>query len=128
MQICYKHYYCLCGRYEKICHYCRKQKKFYRRHFICLDCCIGWKSKNEIKLISSIDGGQLHEIEDFTYAGSRCRKCSKDSDEIGRDFRVPKQSDIKSWNNLKTLKVNLKDNFSSYMIKKYTYNCNRLKK
>lgn len=121
MQNCYNHYYCLCGRYEneRICHYCRKQENFYRRHYICLTCCIGWKSKHEIILKPSIDGGQLQEYDTNCYAGARCRNCSEDALEVGRDFRVPKQTDKKSWKELKHSKDDMKE--------KYTYNCGQRK-
>lgn len=138
MQVCYNHYYCLCGRYEneRTCHYCRKQNNIYKRHYVCFNCCIGWKSKNEIKLKPTTDGGQLIEYEshndidvdiDVEYQGARCMKCSKDADEVGRDFRLPKQSDTKAWMKLKNLKVEMGDEISAYMIKKYTYNCGEKK-
>jgi hypothetical protein len=132
MNICYPHYYCTCGRFNRKCHYCRKKETFYRRHYICLDCCIGWKSKYEINLKPTVDAAQLQEyrkIDDpiINYKGPRCTKCSKDADEVGRDFKVPKQSDKKAWKELQELKIFYEKTeiygFSFYMVKKYTYNC-----
>ena len=128
MQICHNHYYCLCGVQSgtQECHYCRKKESFYRRHYICLDCHIGWKSKHEIKLKRAVDGSQLLEVYDnMIYEGTRC-KCGKNAIEVGRDFRVPKILDQKSWNQLKNKYKEFSDDmdFSFYMRENYTHKCN----
>ena len=127
MRICYNHHYCTCGSYDnRECHYCRKKQNFYRRHYICLNCCIGWKSKDEIKLKRTVDNAQLSEIYDLTsnYEGARCI-CGKDAIEVGRDFRIPKSKDTKAWKILQIKSKEYKDmiNFSEYMKEKYTYKC-----
>ena len=130
MKECFNHYYCLCGNDDyRECHYCRKQSSFYKPHYICLDCCIGWKSKYELVLAKSVDGSQLHEIipgpYENNFEGSRCSKCGNYGIEVGRDFRLPKQKDKKVWMALKSIKNKTNDvsSFSYYMKKQYTYNC-----
>lgn len=129
---CVNHYFCLCGHFNdyRQCHYCRKKKTFYKEHYICLNCCIGWKSKHELLLKPSVESGsQLHVVkslhENENYQGPRCAGCNTYPIEVGRDFRLPKRSNKKAWNELRKERDTFADNgdFSRHMIKKYTYAC-----
>jgi hypothetical protein len=129
MQICSQHYYCTCGNYKredsgvrKVCHYCRKRQTFYRDHFICLKCHYGWKSQNETTLVSTVDDSYFRIVGKKS---SRCSKCGVGGIEVGKDFRVPKKSDTKAWKELENERAQFDNEFkfSSYMIKKHTYNC-----
>ena len=124
MQVCHEHYYCICGACTgfRVCHYCRKQSTFYKKHYLCLDCRVGWKSKYDLVLRPSVDGAQLQDVW-TEFRGGRCPRCGIDGDEVGRDFRVPKRTDKKAWKQLEQEKAKHPDDFYLYMREKYTYNC-----
>jgi len=125
--VCADHYYCSCETDNiRRCHYCRKRNTFYKEHYICLGCCVGWKSKYDSILESYVDGAQFHKInQNPEFKGARCSRCGSDGIEVGRDFRVPKKNDTKSWTKLKKERATFPTNFSFsyYMQKKYRYNC-----
>lgn len=135
MKICHEHYYCNCTKQQKECHYCRKKQTFYKEHYICLECCRGWKTQKEYILEEDGEGAQLRKVRDVNDTKIANCICGKFAIRVGRDYRVPKRTDIKEWNKLKNeyhtfYKNNPKSDrdethfaFSRLMIDKYTYSC-----
>lgn len=130
MKICSAHYYCSClkkrsGSDITTCHYCRKKKTMYRRHFICIDCCHGWKTQHESDLVGDVEGAQLRRIsrENSETASPACSHCGIEGDEVGMDFRIPKQNDKKTWKQMRQDKDLYGDHYSRHMIEMFTYNC-----
>jgi len=69
-----------------MCYECKASRNpHYKRHFVCWDCEIGWKS------------GFFNNLNET----SRCRKCSKLGTEVPYSYRLPKRNK-KAWSKEKT--------------------------
>ncbi len=118
---CYLHYYCSCERISRLCHYCRKKDTFFRQHYICTHCHIGFKTIHGKQLKQDAQGAQLVEIIlEENFKGKRCPICAKDGTPVSYDFRIPKRKNLKEWNKIKN---DIKDIGVHEFIKKYTYEC-----
>ena len=124
---CHPHYYCECGHTNygkddsRLCHYCRKKKYFFRKHYICTNCKIGFKSLFGIELTKNVEGGQL--IENINHNDNdkekKCPSCCRRAIPVSYDFRVPKKTDVKEWNKIY---YEIKSGASDF-ISKYSYEC-----
>lgn len=115
---CKEHWNCRCGNrnseHYRPCHYCRKRRGIFPKHYICLHCCIGFKPKYV----------QPGSEEYARFIDKRCPRCGKNAILAGRDFRLPKQRNKKAWAALRS-KVSGLDEFEQYRYfsDRHTVNC-----
>ncbi|AYV85791.1 MAG: hypothetical protein Satyrvirus41_6 [Satyrvirus sp.] len=126
---CCLHFFCSCGKTNfnckdyRLCHYCRKKKYFYRDHYICVDCKIGFKSLYHHEIRPNAERSELYKYEninEINFEGKRCSKCGKDAIRVSFDFRVPKKKNLKEWEKIKN-EIQLIGEYEFF--EKYSYEC-----
>src|SRR5688572_9120112 len=73
---------------------CRYAMSHYKPHYACFNCRKTFKRR----LMWDIQGDDKSPL-----TPGKCPQCSEPMANMGLDFASPKQTDIKSWNHLKTL-------------------------
>jgi len=93
-----------------------------KNKFVCFNCKVSWKSVNDSARLCDCFLNRFKKLpvdpnckniycytntdqpkDYFEECGSICSRCNEFGIRIGRDFRVPKKSDKKEWDKLKTL-------------------------